>query len=404
MVENNTIKIINDVCPITDSKNFITYLDLGMMPLVNNLCDTKEESINCNKYPLIVQYCTDSKISMLTEAISPDILYSNYYYKSGISYPYILHCRELFKTVSKFIDITTNQNVLDIGGNDGTLLETFLKINPKLNVLNIDASKNLTEICNKIKNIPAINCFWGTEIANNLNKKFKLITSTNVFQHTKDCNEFVKGIKIALDDNGIWCLEFPWWDNSVLTNQFDQVYHEHLYYYNPYSLQLLFKKYGLKIISADYLEIHGGSLRLMIVKDSSNAKEIVFNDSLSIDIYKKWGKSIKTHILNSKKYLLDLKSKKYKIAGFGAAAKGCIFLNSANIDYNIIDYIVDDTDIKHGKYVPGTGIPIVNREYLKKHPVDYIVILAHNFTDYISKSLTTYKGKMIVFFPEISTI
>jgi len=394
----------NNKCPITNSTNFITYLDLGPMPLVNNLCDTKEESIDCNKYPLAIQYCTDSKLSMLTHSIRPDILYSNYYYKSSISYPYILHCKQLFNFISKFVDINENQNILDVGGNDGTLLDTFLKINPKLNVLNVDASKNLTDVCIKEKGINAINAFWSPEIAKTLNKTFKVITSTNVFQHTKFCNEFVEATKIALDDNGVWCLEFPWWDNSVLTNQFDQIYHEHLYYYNIDSLQLLFKKHGLKIISATNVDIHGGSLRLVIVKESYDCQEINFEKSLTINEYIKWGESIKKHISISKKYLLDLKKQGYSIAGFGAAAKGCIFLNSADIDYNIIDYVIDDTDVKQGKFIPGTGIPIVSRDYLKEHPVDFIVILAHNFSDYISRSLTSYKGKMIVFFPEISII
>lgn len=403
MAESKLLKH-NNSCPITNSSNLATYLDLGNMPLVNNLCATKEESLTCNKYPLAVQYCNDSGLSMLTHIVDPTELYSNYYYKSGISLPYIEHCKELFQHINKITDISSNQSILDIGGNDGTLLETFLGLNSNLNVLNVDASSNLTNICTNTKNIPSVNDFWNLELAKKLDRKFNAIISTNVFQHTEYCNEFTEAIALSLADDAIWCLEFPWWDNSVATNQFDQVYHEHLYYYNIESLRMLFKKYGLKIISFNFLNIHGGTLRLVITKNIFPADEVDFQKSLTLEDYIQWGIKIKTHISNSKKYLVDLKEKGYKIAGFGAAAKGCIFLNSAGIDHTIIDYVVDDTDIKQGKYIPGTGIQVVGREKLKEQPVDYIIILAHNFVDYISRSLTSYEGKMIVFFPEIKTI
>jgi hypothetical protein len=404
MVENNSLIKENKFCPITNSDKFVTYLDLGHMPLVNNLSDTKKDSLICEKYPLSVQYCLDSELSMLTHTINPKLLYSNYYYMSGISQPYISHCKNMFYDINKIIEIKDNMNILDIGGNDGTLLESFLSINPKLNVLNVDASENLINYCKSIKNIPAINAFWDINVAKQINKKFDLITSTNVFQHTEYCNEFTEAISFCLSKNGIWCLEFPSWENSVLTNQFDQIYHEHLYYYNVPPLQLLFKKYGLKIVSKKFLNIHGGTLRLLITKDEHSLQEISMNKTLTMNDYINWGNSVETHISNSKKYILNLKNKGYKIAGFGAAAKGCVFLNAAKIDNTILEYVIDDTDIKQGKYIPGTGIKIVGREVLKKEPVDYILILAHNFTDYISRSLTSYKGKIIVFFPEIKTI
>ena len=132
----------------------------------------------------------------------------------------------------------------------------------------------------------------------------------------------------------------------------------------------------------------------MFIKHEEN----ILNESY----YKEWAKNITNHIKETKNILLDLKSKNKTIIGFGAAAKGCVYLNSAGIDYNILDCIIDDTKLKQNKYIPGTGIPVVSRNYLENNKVDYILILAHNFSDYISKSLYhEYKGKFIVFFPEI---
>jgi len=397
-------------CPITNSENYFSYLDLGTMPLVNNLSSTKEESLNCDKFELKLNYFPSSKLTSLSQAVNPEILYSNYLYKSSISQPYIEHCKKMYFFCNDMLELSKGDKVLDIGGNDGTLLKTFLEINPDLDILNVDMSANLVKECIE-NNIPALNKKWGLEVSKSIPNKFKLITTTNCFQHTKDINDFVKGVKNNLNPTGLWCLEFPYWKNSLLTNQFDQVYHEHAYYYLISPLKLLFEKHNLQIINITSHDIHGGSLRVIIShKDTFpippsvdmfiKEEENILNESYC----KKWAKNITNHIKETKDILLKLKSNNKTIIGFGAAAKGCVYLNSAGIDYNILDCIIDDTNLKQNKYIPGTGIPVVSRDYLENNKVDYILILAHNFSDYISKSLYhEYKGKFIVFFPKIKT-
>ena len=199
------------------------------------------------------------------------------------------------------------------------------------------------------------------------------------------------------------------------TNQFDQIYHEHIYYYLIEPLTLLLDKYGLRIIKATKYEIHGGTLRLLISHKGKlgesfqpcySISSISEKEKFTKEEYIEWGNKIKNNIGKSREFILSLKDKGYRIAGFGAAAKGCVYLNVANIDHNIIDYIIDDTNIKQGKFIPGTGIEIVSREKLKTNPVDYIIILAHNFSDYIIKLLKQdgYSGKFIILLPEIKEI
>ena len=398
-----------DTCPITADTNRFTYLNLGEMPLVNNLTNTREESFNCKKYNLEIQYFEKSKLSCLTENVEPDLMFSQYSYKSGVVKAYSDHCKELFWFVDYYLHLTEAHNVLDIGGNDGTLLKTFLEKKPYLNVLNVDASENLTKL--SIENgIPALNAYWGVETAKKINKKFKLITSTNVFQHTPPIADYVEAISISLDKFGIWCLEFPYWKSNMETNQYDQIYHEHVYYYLLGPLKILFDKFNLRIIKIVNQSIHGGSLRLLITHKGPmgeayqpcNTVEDIINNEKSItkEYYKEWGHKIINHIFNCKEFLLYLKKQNKNIIGFGAAAKGCIFLNSAKIDDSILDCVIDDTDLKQGKYIPGTGIQIHSRDYLKNNKVDYILILAHNFKDVIIKSLESeYNGKYIVLFP-----
>jgi len=400
-------------CPITGDTNPIKYFDLGFVPLVNNLCSSKEESLNCPRYPLAVQYFPKSELSTLTHIVDPKTLYTNYTYKSGVSYPYIEHCEEMFEFLNIYLNFKDKDRVLDIGGNDGTLLKTFSKLKPGLNVLNIDASENLTDIATK-NSIPSLCEFWNADLAKKIDKKFKLIVTTNCFQHTEPINSFVEGISLSLDKFGIWCLEFPYWKTSIETNQFDQVYHEHAYYYTIKPLVKLFDKYGLRIIKAVDRSIHGGTLRLLIshkgepgkvFQPCESVQQKINKESISIDDYLKWSDNINKHVLSSKQLILDLKQQGYKIAGFGAAAKGCIYLNAMGLTDEHIDYVVDDTNLKQGKFISGTGIEVVDRSVLKTYPPDYILILAHNFAEYIIKSLILEcKAKFIILLPKIKII
>jgi hypothetical protein len=402
---------IVDKCPITNDSDRFTYIDLGEMPLVNNLSDTKEDSLNCIKFPLAVQYFTKSKLSCLTQNVDPNLMFSQYSYKSGVVKAYADHCKEMFKFVDEYLNLQKNDNLLDIGGNDGTLLHSFLQIKSDLNVLNVDASVNLTKISEQ-RGVPTHNGFWGTETAKKLNRKFKLITSTNVFQHTPPIADFAEAISFSLEDGGIWCLEFPYWKTNMETLQFDQIYHEHVYFYLVEPLKQLFDKFDLEIIKAIKYPIHGGTLRLLISKKGDwavcDGVQKIINEEQIINekYYKYWGAAVEEHISNCNVFLRMLKANGSNIIGFGAAAKGCIFLNSAKIDDTILDVVIDDTDLKENKFIPGTGIQIKSREYLKNNQVDAVLILAHNFKDVIIESLRNdgYTGQFIVLFPHIEVI
>jgi novobiocin biosynthesis protein NovU/D-mycarose 3-C-methyltransferase len=402
-----------DECAITGSKEKFAYFDLGMFPLVNNLNDDRQSSIECDRYPLCINYYPESGLSALSHAVNGDILFRNYLYKSGINVPYIRHCRKMFRDVSKIAEIRSGDLVIDIGGNDGTLLDAFREeSNKDIRLLNIDASENLSKDSIQ-KGIPTMNAFFGLETARIVSKrdgKARIIASTNVFQHLKDTNSFVMGIKEVLDKDGIWALEFPYWIHDLETLQFDQTYHEHMYYYTVSALKKMMEKHGLRIVRAEEHDIHGGSMRLVMAhSDSSiNTDHTVENvlkreEPFDEKYYIGWQESISNHLQACRDKIASIKKEGKKIAGFGAAAKGCIFLNALGLTSEDLEYVVDDTDIKQGKYVPGTGLQVVGREELENNPVDYLIILAHNFADHISVSIRKeYKGKFLVFLPEIA--
>ena len=385
-----------------------TLLDLGTQPLVNNLCLSKEESLSAKRHPLKAMYQDDLTIHLDTE-IPPDILYKNYLYNSGVSLPYIDHCEKMYDSCKHL----SMKVMIDIGGNDGTLLRTFReesKVNtfwsstPPERFINVDASESFREK-NEKDGIEYICGFFSDELDL---PKAKLITSTNVFQHTKDIHSFMRGIQKHLD--GLWILEFPYTYTTLSTLQFDQFYHEHYYYWLITPLEKLFHEYGLKIIHISEHSIHGGSLRMWMTNKNVSSPEI----SNSIEEYKNKEKELdlsafnlntQTYIQKSKDFILNFPG---KTAFFGAAAKGCVFLNALEISvHNMPDsYVIDDTVEKQRLFVPGTGFEICNRQTLIDKPVDNIIILAHNFKDYIVKSLreSNFEGNIITMFPSIEVI
>ena len=408
MYNHSTIKN----CPITNDTNKIQYFSLGDIPLVNNLCSTREESLTVITFPLNVNYYPLSSQSSLDFAVDSSLLFSNYLFKSQVNIPYHTHCKSMFQYIQNYVDIKDNTNITDIGGNDGTLLEIFKNsTNKKLNLLNIDPSKNLTKLCLD-KGIEVNVNFFNYDTSLTIDKKFDVITSTNVFQHLKDINSFAQGIEHLLSNKGIWLLEFPYWIHNMETNQFDQIYHEHMYYHSVTPIKMLMEKHNLKLINITKQNIHGGSLRLIITKkdsslvpDNTISEFLSYEKKYSLDYYLNWGNNVFTHIKNSAEFIKSLKKENKTIFGFGAAAKGCIYLNAMGIDYNHVDYVMDDTDIKQGKFIPGTGIQIVSKQILKEKTPDYILILAHNFSDYIIKSLEgVYNNKFIILVPEIKVI
>lgn len=396
-------------CPISGSEESKEYLNLGNVPLVNNLCTTREESLSCQKFPLAIQFFPQSSLTSLTEVVSRDGLFLNYLYRSGVNQPYLDHCVRMYDYLTKYIDFQAMDLVVDIGGNDGSLLVEFRKENRTLLYINVDCSKSFIEI-NQNLGLQYI-CEYFDENTR-LPSKAKLITSTNVFQHLKEIRSFVRGVQRNLSNEGVWCLEFPYILTTLANDNYDQVYHEHVYYYCLKNIIDLLDQECMKVINVSYHDMHAGTLRVLSVKKSSRRQPDDTIDSflnlektLTLEYCTKWGERTHQKIMMFQEFIAKIITEGKTIACFGAAAKGCVFLNTCGIDYTMVRFIIDDTPFKQGKFVPGTGIEVVSRSVLKDNHIDYILILAHNFRDYIIESLKDqYSGKYIVMFPDIKIL
>ena len=400
-------------CRVCNSENLTPYFDAGKMPLANNNKSTRDESLNEARYPLQVLFCNDCGLSQLSVVVNPIVMFSNYDYRSAVNAGYVQHCKEMAKRLASKYNLTNDSFHIDIAGNDGTLLKQF-KNEIGLGVLNIDPAENLTAIA-ELDGISSVTDFWSTDLVNSIEVlRADLITATNVFAHVDNVNDFINAAKIALKPNGVLVLEFPYLVDFIEKMEFDTIYHEHLSYFSILPLMRLCESNEMKIICIEKFKIHGGSLRVEIAKENSNhyideSVSTFVNNELNlgynkIEKYLNWSKKVDEICLNFINNLIELKE--FKVAAFAASAKGNSLLNYTKITNKEIDFIIDETPEKIGKFYSGTGIQILNKSELLKNPPDYLIILAWNWSDVIIDKCKKlgYKGKFIIPLPNFQTI
>jgi SAM-dependent methyltransferase len=374
-------------CRVCGHGDLKPYLDLGRIPLANNLFNTQEEAINAPRLPLIVAWCENCGLSQLTEVVDGKQLFSHYTYRSSVNQGYVDHCRRMAVELKEKYGLNEETHHIDIAGNDGTLLCVFWDQLGHY-ALNVDPAKNLCEIAQD-KGVLSICDFWGLKVANHFKDTWDLITATNVFAHLDNVTEFLEACKIALKNDGVIVIENPYWMETMEGNQFDQVYFEHMSYWSIRPMMALCEKVGLHLVDLSFQDIHGGTMRYEIRKQEGE-KELteVYESNYwnNLSDYEDWSSKvywIKDQISQN----LTAIAKDKKVCAFAASAKGNTLLNFCGIGTDLIEFICDETPEKIGKYSPGTGIPIVGLQSIIDYQPDYVLILSWNFKDEIITKL-----------------
>jgi hypothetical protein len=398
----------NTNCRVCHSDDLIPYLDLGFLPLSNNLALTPENALNADRYPLKVLLCQSCGLSQLSIVIPPEEMFRHYVYRSGISKGYVDHCGEMARDLKEKHNLTENSFHIDIAGNDGTLIEQFIKNGVgSLKSLNIDPAENLARICIK-KDVRVFTSFWGMKAATHLENtywpKADLITATNVFAHVDSILNFMRACDFAMKQTGVLVMEFPYLIDFIENKEFDTIYFEHLSYFSIYPLTLLCQQCGLEVMNVEKQKIHGGSVRVTIGhgQPDETVRSFVMNERArfgKIDPYNQFAEDVHITIMEFRNFMQTHS----KVAGFAASAKGNTLLNCTGVTNEQMLYIVDETPEKIGMYSPGTGIPIVDMEEFKSNPPDYLVILSWNFEKEILQKVRAagYKGKFVIPIPKL---
>lgn len=403
-------------CRCCDSILSQSFLDLGFSPPSNAYLNKEGLSKGETYYPLRTLFCENCWLVQTEDYASCEELFNNdYAYLSSASSSWINHAKKYSEMIIKELKLNSNSFVLEIASNDGYLLQNFVKNN--IPCLGVEPTKS-TANYSKNFGIDVIPNFFGEQLAKKIIKSYPkadLIIGNNVFAHVPNLIDFTKGLKLCLNESGIITLEFQHLLQLMKNNQFDTIYHEHFSYHSLFVLINFFKKFELKIFDVTELDTHGGSLRLFISHEHSNNKisdnidRIVKNELAfglnTKDAYLNFEKKLSNLKYNFLEKIIELKKQGKKIVGFGAAAKGNTLFNYYGIKKDQIEFIFDNAETKQNMYTPGSHIPILHPNLLRKIKPDYVLIIPWNLKNEIMSEINYIRdwgGKFITAIPDLS--
>ena len=383
-------------CRLCGNKDIIRVFNLGYTPLANSYSN-KNVSSKLKKYPLGLNLCNGCGHLQLSHSVKPEKMFSNYLYKTNTSHKNFLHFKNYAKKIKKKFK-RKGGKILDIASNDGTFLNFFNK--KKFFRVGIDPAKNLKKLTTR-RGIIQIDDFFTEKTSFKIKKKyqkFDIITANHVCAHVENLNDFFRGIKNLLKDDGIFIFEVSYRGSVLKKNTFDTIYHEHLDYHALSPISKFIKKFNLKLFDFEITEAQGGSLRVYVSKNlrirnkkkikNQLIKEKKIYKLFNINTYKIFREKINNCKVQLQRILKDFDKKNYNIAGYGAAAKTTTLLNYFNLNKNkTIKFIFDDNKLKQGLYLPGTQIKILDPRYLFQENLDILIIFAWNYSDIIIKNI-----------------
>jgi hypothetical protein len=392
-----------------------TFLDLGFAPPSNAYLTKTDLSQPEKYYPLKVKVCSQCWLVQTEDYTQADDLFSpDYAYFSSTSIGWLEHASRYVEQMIKQLGLTQESMVIEVASNDGYLLKNF--VNAGIPCLGIEPTAS-TAVAARVLGVPVLQEFFGEQLAEQLAGKGKqadLIVGNNVYAHVPDIDDFTRGLKTALKQNGTITLEFPHLMRLIENAQFDTIYHEHFSYLSLYTVERIFKAAGLRVWDIEQLPTHGGSLRIYGCHlDDARARtaevanlleEEVRRGLLNLANYQNFqtrAEKIKDDLLS---FLIEQKRAGKKVAAYGAAAKGNTLLNYAGVKPDLLPIVCDAAEAKQGKYMPGSHIPIQAPTKLAQERPDFLVILPWNIASEVKKQnahLAKLGTKFVIAVPEL---
>jgi 2-polyprenyl-3-methyl-5-hydroxy-6-metoxy-1,4-benzoquinol methylase len=367
-------------------------------------------------YPLRVFVCERCFLVQIDEyKKATEIFDADYAYFSSFSKSWLEHSKNYVEMMTARFGFDESSNIVEIASNDGYLLQYFRQKN--IPVLGIEPTLSTAEAARE-KGIESWTEFFGARLAQKLvaeNRRADLLLGNNVLAHVPDIKDFVKGLKIALKPNGVVTMEFPHLLQLIENNQFDTIYHEHFSYLSLYTVKQIFDAEGLEIFDVEELSTHGGSLRIFAKHAEDAGKEISENVAsilekeratglLNLEYYLDFQQKADRVKYDLLAFLLEQKRNNRRVAAYGAAAKGNTLLNYCGVKRDLIEFVVDASPHKQGKFLPASHIPVVDESFIKSEKPDFVIILPWNIKREIVEQLSYIKdwnGRFVTAIPDL---
>jgi SAM-dependent methyltransferase len=401
------------VCRACGGSRVPLVLSLGRTPLANALLDASQLEGREATYPLDLVYCEDCTLVQITETVPPPQLFSDYAYFSSFSDTMLRHAQALARRVIAERQLGADALVVEIASNDGYLLQVYKEAG--IPVLGIEPAANIARVAED-RGIPTLVEFFGEACARGLaarGTRADVVHANNVLAHVPDLPGFARGLATVLADEGVAIIEVPYVKDLIDHREFDTIYHEHLSYFSLTALHHLFERHGLRLLDVERLAIHGGSLRVTAGHagagtPSPRLAELLADEArwgvTSLAFYQRFAEDVADLRRTLLALLSELRAGGKRLAAYGAAAKGSTLLNCFGIGRDYLEFVVDRSPHKQGRFMPGVHLPIDAPSRLLRDRPDFVLLLTWNFADEILEQQAEFRrrgGRFIIPVPEV---
>ncbi len=399
---SGSVHVRRTTCRSCGEAALTKFLSLGDQPLANSFLRSESEFADERFFPLDVYLCETCALVQLVDVIDPEVLFRDYIYVTGTSRTMTDHFRRYAEAVSSELDLTGDDCVIEIASNDGSLLRNFGAAG--IGMLGIEPATNVAEIA-RTHGVPTLNEFFCLETARQVRTEHgpaAAVMANNVLAHVDDTLGFLRGMRELLAPGGRVVVEVPYLGELVERLEYDTVYHEHLCYFSITALCGLFERAGMRVLRTDHMAVHGGSLRVWGAADTEvgmHADDVLAacesekaGGMTDIDSFHRLATQVDAnrHVLVD--MLSGLRDDGQRLAAYGAPAKGNTLLNYCGIGTDLIPYTVDKSDMKVGLITPGMHLPVRPTSAIAEEQPDFVLVLAWNFAEEISRQEEEFLG------------
>ncbi len=388
-------------------------LSLGRTPIANALLSREQLLLPEPRYPLDLAFCPSCSLVQITETVPAELL-GDHLYVLPFSDARLRHVQALAERLTAERHLDQESLVVELAGNDGYLLQHYQ--HKGVPVLGIEPAANVTRVAVKERGVPTLCECFGRRTGERLRAEGQtadVVHAHNVLDHVADLNDFVGGMHAVLKQTGVVIVEVPYLRDLVEGCEFDTIYHEHLCYFSLTALVQLFRRHGLRVQDVARAGLHGDSLQLTIgtlagTDPTPAVGQLVAEEAAwgvyDVATYRQFGARVDGLKRSLTAMLHDLKSRGERIAGYGATAKGSTLLNYFGIGKDVLDFVVDWSPQKQGRYMPGVHLPISAPERLLEEMPENVLLLTWSFKDAILEQHKIYRqlgGRFIIPVPEV---